>query len=295
MSLRPLSGRSAEDEAESPVIGAETTLIGTVKRSRNGVPVVVVVGGHTYNVNETMVCLNNSQLTSLPEGVGFMSALGRLYLDDNQLTNLPSSFGKLTGLSIFLCDDNDLTCPPLAVCKQGVGAIRDWFAELPRHVQANRTLYGDPIKARLEGDEFKDRLLLKLSIFARLGDEEKTPIGARIDLSTLAPDTLKRMGFFAGMKRHNKGALVEVDDSFHLVYNWMLSSPAFKPPTGMYSKALTDQLLLEIWLDEVDKTFIKDLTEEALWRVVTYAERNTIQPFLDLVATRLVTEWWGRC
>ena len=64
MSLRPLSGRSAEDEAESPVIGAETTLIGTVKRSRNGVPVVVVVDGHTYNVNETMVDLNGNKLTT---------------------------------------------------------------------------------------------------------------------------------------------------------------------------------------------------------------------------------------
>ncbi len=59
--------------------------------------------------------LSSRHLTELPESIGQLSQLDRLFLDDNQLTTLPESIGQLVRLEILSLDDNKLTSLPESV------------------------------------------------------------------------------------------------------------------------------------------------------------------------------------
>ncbi|CAK8723529.1 MAG: Leucine Rich repeat-containing protein [Candidatus Electronema aureum] len=66
-------------------------------------------------------------LTSLPPE---LFQLTNLTLGDNQLTSLPPEIVQLTKLEELWLDDNPLTSPPYELAKQGIEAIREYFASL---------------------------------------------------------------------------------------------------------------------------------------------------------------------
>ena len=82
--------------------------------------------------------------------------------------------------------------------------------------------------------------------------------------------------------------------AFKLLYGWLRTTTFEAAPVGMYSKDLSRTLRLANWLDADDADFVQSLTQEALWRAVAFAEKNAIWAFVDVAATRIVAELWGR-
>ena len=56
--------------------------------------------------------MSSNQLTSLPESIGKLQALSKLYVSSNQLTSMPDSIGNLQALSRLYVDGNKLTSLP---------------------------------------------------------------------------------------------------------------------------------------------------------------------------------------
>jgi Leucine-rich repeat (LRR) protein len=56
--------------------------------------------------------LHQNQLTALPDWLGRLSQLDMLFLDENQLTALPESLGRLSQLTLLSVDGNQLTALP---------------------------------------------------------------------------------------------------------------------------------------------------------------------------------------
>ncbi|MCI5159949.1 MAG: hypothetical protein D3906_16285, partial [Candidatus Electrothrix sp. AUS1_2] len=84
--------------------------------------------GQLINLRE--LDLNANQLASLPPELFALKNLTKLYLFGNQLTELPSEIVQLTNLKELDLDDNPLISPPLEIAKQGMDAIRSYFADL---------------------------------------------------------------------------------------------------------------------------------------------------------------------
>lgn len=97
--------------------------------------------------------LHNNQLRELPEVIGELEALERVDLRSNLLTSLPYSLAQLKNLKLLdasenliqtlhpsICDlhavervelrDNPMARPPIAVARNGIGAIRKYFQEI---------------------------------------------------------------------------------------------------------------------------------------------------------------------
>jgi Leucine-rich repeat (LRR) protein len=62
--------------------------------------------------NLTKLDLRDNRLSSLPGGLGQLTALQWLYLSDNKLSSLPESLGRLTALQWLDLDDNELSSLP---------------------------------------------------------------------------------------------------------------------------------------------------------------------------------------
>jgi internalin A len=61
----------------------------------------------------TELNLSNNQLTTLPPGIGRLTALTDLYLSRNQLTSLPPEIGQFTALkALFLSRNQPTSLPP---------------------------------------------------------------------------------------------------------------------------------------------------------------------------------------
>jgi Leucine-rich repeat (LRR) protein len=61
---------------------------------------------------DTVLDLSGLGLTTLPETLGKLTALQRLYLSKNQLTSVPEVLGKLTKLRVLDLVNNHLTNLP---------------------------------------------------------------------------------------------------------------------------------------------------------------------------------------
>ncbi|MCH7878867.1 MAG: YdcF family protein, partial [candidate division Zixibacteria bacterium] len=85
--------------------------------------------------NLTTLYAFGNQLTELPPEIGKLSNLTRLDISGNQLAELPREIVKLSNLTKLHLHGNPLKLPPMAVCNEGINAIRAYFA--------NRTTTGE--------------------------------------------------------------------------------------------------------------------------------------------------------
>ncbi|CAK8715957.1 hypothetical protein GCAAIG_05360 [Candidatus Electronema halotolerans] len=80
--------------------------------------------------NLTKLNLYANRLNSLPPEISQLNSLTLLNLDTNQLSALPSEIGQLTKLTELYLSGNPLTSPPIEIARQGIEAIRQYFANL---------------------------------------------------------------------------------------------------------------------------------------------------------------------
>jgi len=92
--------------------------------------------------------LSGNQLSSLPPAVAQLTNLRQLWLSGNQLTSLPPEIGQLLHLRELDVKGNPLTSPPPEIVKQGMDAVRSYFASL--EVEEFRVL--NEVKVILVGD-----------------------------------------------------------------------------------------------------------------------------------------------
>jgi len=78
----------------------------------------------------TELDLGENRFTTLPPEICQLTELTLLVLVDNQLTALPSKIYQLTKLRVLFLYSNPLTSPPIEIAKQGIEAIRQYFASL---------------------------------------------------------------------------------------------------------------------------------------------------------------------
>ncbi|UJB70400.1 leucine-rich repeat domain-containing protein [Acaryochloris sp. 'Moss Beach'] len=72
-------------------------------------------GATTLNLECSWLANDSEKLTELPESMGQLSQLQKLYLDSNQLTTLPESMGQLSQLQKLYLDSNQLTTLPVSL------------------------------------------------------------------------------------------------------------------------------------------------------------------------------------
>ena len=146
--------------------------------------------------------LHCNDIATLPSWIGQLSALEELHLSHNRLRELPSSVGQLTALRKLTCHHNQLEAlpeclallpqleqleveanplrsPPMDVCRDGVDALKSYFA---RRLAA------------------RQRLAFASAAHARLGAD--SPAGAaHLDAETLALLSASRLGGLLGGPR----------------------------------------------------------------------------------------------
>ncbi|XP_019614151.1 PREDICTED: malignant fibrous histiocytoma-amplified sequence 1 homolog [Branchiostoma belcheri] len=76
--------------------------------------------------------LSGCKLRILPPEVGGLTQLKRLNLSNNKLQTLPAEVGKLSSACHLDVSGNPLTKPPSEVCRYGIAAISQYFAEIER-------------------------------------------------------------------------------------------------------------------------------------------------------------------
>ncbi|RCJ36300.1 hypothetical protein A6769_16495 [Nostoc punctiforme NIES-2108] len=78
----------------------------------------------TAKEKETVLHLDNNQLSSLPPEISQLSNLTWLSLYNNQLSSLPPEICQLSNLIILFLDNNpQLSSPPPEIVEQGTEAI----------------------------------------------------------------------------------------------------------------------------------------------------------------------------
>ncbi|XP_078697419.1 uncharacterized protein LOC144925314 [Branchiostoma floridae x Branchiostoma belcheri] len=76
--------------------------------------------------------LSRCKLHTLPPEVGRLTQLEELDLSDNKLQALPAEVAQLSSAWHLVVDGNPLIKPPAEVCRYGIAAISQYFAELER-------------------------------------------------------------------------------------------------------------------------------------------------------------------
>ena len=67
--------------------------------------------------NISGLCLDYGDLSTLPDNIGQLVGLNRLYIYNSNLKSLPESIGKLTGLTSLSLGENNLTILPESIGK----------------------------------------------------------------------------------------------------------------------------------------------------------------------------------
>jgi small GTP-binding protein len=83
----------------------------------------------------TWLALNRNQFTILPEAISQLTNLTHLNLSSNRLSKLPPKICQLSKLKILNLRDNPLISPPYEIARQGINAIRQYFAALQQDEQ----------------------------------------------------------------------------------------------------------------------------------------------------------------
>ena len=76
-----------------------------------------------------------NQISSLPEGLGKLTSLQRLYLSRNQISSLPEGLGKLTSLQELSLDKNPLNPELAAAYEQGTAVVLEYLRSQARSQQ----------------------------------------------------------------------------------------------------------------------------------------------------------------
>jgi small GTP-binding protein len=118
--------------------------------------------------NLQQLLLWDNKLTHLPPELSRLKNLTMLYLSDNQLTALPPEICQLTKLQELYLDDNPLIFPPYEIAKQGIEAIREYFAELEKSKQPL-----NEVKILLIGDGAAGKTSLVKQLFGQPFDKDE--------------------------------------------------------------------------------------------------------------------------
>ena len=81
----------------------------------------------------------NNLLTYLPEAIGQLGELRYVLLSDNRLQRLPQTLAALSGLEKLEVAHNPLQRPPISVVRQGLVAMRRYFADQSRGTVSSRS------------------------------------------------------------------------------------------------------------------------------------------------------------
>jgi len=114
--------------------------------------------------------LRGNRLRDLPPEITRLTKLSTLDLSDNQLSGLPARIVELTSLDNLYLEDNPLTSPPLEIGRQGVPAIRQYFASLERESQVL-----DEVRVLLLGEGGSGKTSLTRCLFDETFDKKEPP------------------------------------------------------------------------------------------------------------------------
>ena len=90
-------------------------------------------------VNIEELHLENTNMKTLPGGIGQMVKIKHIYLYGNQLQCLPKEICNLPSDVDVLLSGNPLTSPPLDVCRSGMPSIKSYFQSLEGDTAVKRT------------------------------------------------------------------------------------------------------------------------------------------------------------
>ena len=84
--------------------------------------------------------IHHNELSALPESIGHLKQLRQLFVDDNQLTTLPESIGHLKHLQWFFANYNQLSTLPESIGQlsqlQSLTVVNNQFSALPESLLA---------------------------------------------------------------------------------------------------------------------------------------------------------------
>ena len=90
-------------------------------------------------VNMEYLYLKNTNMKTLPGGIGQMVKIKRIYLHGNRLECLPKEICNLRSDATVDLDGNPLSSPPLDVCESGMPSIKSYFQSLEGGTAVKRT------------------------------------------------------------------------------------------------------------------------------------------------------------
>ncbi|WLE98808.1 MAG: COR domain-containing protein [Candidatus Electrothrix communis] len=114
--------------------------------------------------------LRGNCLHDLPQEITQLTKLSTLDLSDNQLSGLPGRIVELSSLGNLYLEDNPLTSPPLEIGRQGVPAVRQYFASLERESQVL-----DEVRVLLLGEGGSGKTSLTRCLFEETFDKDEPP------------------------------------------------------------------------------------------------------------------------
>ena len=127
-------------------------------------------------INLKELHLGSNLLTELPSEIFFLTDLTVLNLNNNQISELSPEICQLNNLEELRLDGNPLTSPPMEIAKQGIEAIRQYFASLEQEEQPL-----NEVKMILVGEGAAGKTSLVKKLFGEAFDpDEDSTHGIRI-------------------------------------------------------------------------------------------------------------------